>query len=203
MHSILFKLRSRDVYEKLKSQAQRVGDRLDKAVSFITCCAPTHKGNFNSDLEIMRKAIAVLVELTPASPIEEITQPAVALGKACRQMCAPYLSSTDASTSSTASTTIPSTNTVSTLVRELSAAVEANLALIKNRTSMPQDQTHIQLIRSAVEKSKETSLAIVEIVKQSEHNKPVDVHRLDPLYDELTQSCRDVVTAAQKLFSDV
>jgi len=185
--------RSPALYDKYKAQLQRINASLEKAVSFITCCAPDHKGNFNSDLEVIKRAVSGLSTLAPCSPVEEITQPAVALGKACRQLCQPYLDTSDRS-----SAPPPTPSSISALVKELSAAVEANLAL-KAKTTTPADQQYVQLIRSALDKSKSTSLAIVEIVQKAS----VDVNRLDPLYDELTKSCRDIITAGQKLFSDL
>jgi len=203
--------RSPIVYDKLKAQAQKVSTSMDKAVAFITCCAETHKGNFNSDLEVMRKAIVVLIGLTPASPIDEITQPAVALGKACRQLCQPYLEHTEPSlnnnnnsSSSGSSTTAPITaSSVAAIQKELTAAVESNLALIKGRPFVAQEKEHLQLLRSSLDKSKQASSDLVAVVQQANSNMPVDINRMDSLYDDVTKSCKEILNASQKLFSEV
>jgi len=198
--------RSPVVYDRLNAQAQKVSLCLDKAVGFITCCAETHKGNFNSDLEVIRKALVVLQGLSPASPVEEITQPAVALGKACRQICQPYLEHTDPSlnSSSGSSATTPTTTaSVATIQKELTAAIEANLALIKGRPTLPQEQQHLQLIKSSLEKSKQASSGLVSLVQQADSKKPVDINQMDVLYDDVTKSCKEIVNAAQKLFSEL
>jgi len=195
--------RSPVIYEKLKDQAKKVTISLDKSVAFITCCAETHKGNFNSDLEVIRKAIVVLTGLVPASPVEEITQPAVALGKACRQICQPYLEHTDASGPSSTPTSATIAN-IAVYQRELTAAIEANLAIIKSRPALPQDQQNTQLIRSSLEKSKQASSGLVTMVQQAEKSTgtPVDINRMDSLYDDLTKSCKEIVNTGQKLFAE-
>jgi len=159
--------RSPIVYERLKDQLKKVTMAIDRAVAFITCCAEAHKGNFNTDLDVIRKAIAALNGLTPASPIEEITQSAVALGKGCRQICQPYLEHTDASGPS--STPVPATSVtianINTHKKELSAAIEANLAQIKSRPALPQDQQNTELIKSCLEKSKQSSAGLVSMIQ--------------------------------------
>jgi len=195
--------RSPVVYERLKEQAQKVSVSLEKAAGFITCCAESHKGNFNSDFEVIKKAIVVLTGLTPSSPIDEITQPAVALGKACRQICQPYLEHNDNSNTSTPNTTPATPASVAAIQKELTAAVEANLALIKGRPTLPQEQQHLQSIRSGLDKSKQASSGLVEMVQEASSRKTVDINRMDTLYDDVTKSCKDIVNAAQKLFIDV
>jgi len=197
--------RNHAVYEKLKDQAKKVTISLEKAVAFITCCAETHKGNFNSDLEQIRKAIIVLTGLTPSSPVEELTQPAVALGKACRQICQPYLEHTDAGgPSSTPTPTSSVIANIGTYQRELTAAIDSNLALIKSRPALPQDKENVQLIKSSLEKSKQASSGLVAMVQQAEKEKgaAVDINRMDSLYDDLTKSCKEIVNTGQKLFMD-
>jgi len=54
----------------MKDEVVKVIAQIDKAVEFITCCAETHKGNFNADLEVLRRATQALqalnVEEAPA-----------------------------------------------------------------------------------------------------------------------------------------
>jgi len=191
------------VYERLKDQAKKVSICLEKAVSFITCCAETHKGSFNSDLDTIKKAIVVLTSLTPASPVDEITIPALALGKACHQICQPYLEHAEAHSSGGGFPTVAATiDGITVSQRELGAAVEANLALIKSRPALPQDQQNAQAIRAALDKSKQASMGLIGLVQQAGSNS-VDVDRMDSLYDELTRSCKEVVNLAPKLFSDL
>jgi len=54
----------------MKDEVVKVIAQIDKAVEFVTCCAETHKGNFNADLEVLRRATQALqalnVEEAPA-----------------------------------------------------------------------------------------------------------------------------------------
>jgi len=189
------------VYEQLKAQAQKVGLGLDKAQAFVTCCVEAHKGNFNSDLEVIRKALVILQGLTPGSPVEEITQPAVALGKACRQICQPYLEHTDSGAAAGQAPVTP--QSVTTIQKELTAAVEANLALIKNRPTLPQEQQQMQLLKTNLDKCKQASSGLVSLVQQADSKKSVDINQMDALYTDVTTCCKEIVNSAQKLFTEM
>jgi len=68
--------KSSRVCEDMKDGVTKVNAFLDRAVEFITCCAETHRGNFNADLEVLTKATQALKALNvddapaPAQPPE-------------------------------------------------------------------------------------------------------------------------------------
>lgn len=64
------------------------------AITFVVCCADTHKVKFNADLEVLRKAARAIEDMKPMFPINEISDAAVLMCKTAFALCKSYHIST-------------------------------------------------------------------------------------------------------------
>jgi len=186
------------MYETLKAQAEKVSTFIDKAVSFVTCCAEAHKGNFNSDLEVIRRGLLVLVGLTPTIPIDEIQQATEALIKTCEYLCYPYIKRGVAPTPDPSAPAI-TPRAIANFQNQLNTAVDSNLLALKGMA----DQQQSQQIQSSLGASKKVSAELVTLLQKADGNPSVDTVRMESLNDDLVTCCSDIVTVAQKLFKDI
>jgi len=187
------------MYERLKAQSEKVSTFIEKTVSFVTCCAEAHKGNFNSDLEVIKRSLLVLVGLTPTVPIDEIQQATEALIKTCEHLSYPYLKRGVVQVPNPDAPAI-TPRAVANFQKQLNTAVESNLLLLKGMA----DQQQTQQIQSSLDASKKVSAELGTLLQKVDGNaSTVDITRMSHLNDDLVTHCSDIVTVAQKLFKDI
>jgi len=192
--------RNPQMFEHILVQAPKVAAVLAAMMGLLACCSDTHKGMFSTDHGVIKKALDEMQALKPAFPLNEITQAAIAVAKGARRLAGLDASMDDdedlGGSSSVGSSGPVTPSQVQQSVRELSRVIETNLALLRRRGG--QEQMYASSIQTSFAK---VEACVQQIVGNCDvTGKPVG--QLSHVAAEATAGCKEIVSAAAKVFTD-
>eukprot|EP01113_Clastostelium_recurvatum_P045859 TRINITY_DN794_c0_g1_i2.p1 TRINITY_DN794_c0_g1~~TRINITY_DN794_c0_g1_i2.p1 ORF type:complete len:430 (+),score=61.85 TRINITY_DN794_c0_g1_i2:95-1291(+) len=204
--------RNPQMFEKILVQAPKVLDTLITMSKILAICSDSHKGSFTSDFGVVKKALEELINLRPSFPLDEITNAAIVVAKSSKKLATdPFGLSTDpededdiarpskgGASSSSSGGGVVSEESVAANLRDLARVIDSNIALLKKRPLGGQEQMYCQGMTASFQ---QVEAGVHQIIRNFDANG----RHLGPLGSvsaEVTRHCKDIVAAAEKLFSD-